>query len=171
METVLLNEIIKNVCKQFTNEAKDKGIAIIFTEKGAFTICADSRRIEQVFYNLITNALKYTAAGGHIELTIQASGDEVQASVADTGTGIDAGELPLIFSRFYRADKSRSRETGGAGLGLAIAKGFVEAHGGKIWVESQLGSGSRFIFVSYLLCIRERSWYLLIRPQRLIPKS
>lgn len=106
----------------------------------------DSHRISAVLRNLLENALAHTAKGGNIAVNAQRQGKWVEVSVADTGEGIPATELPNIFERFYRVDKSRTRATGGSGLGLTITRRLVEAHGGKIKVESEPGKGSRFSF-------------------------
>ncbi len=103
----------------------------------------DSRRIVQVLENLVSNAVKHTAAGGEIRIHAEASNGEIRVSVRDTGSGIPSENLPHLFDRFWQA---RGARRGGAGLGLAIAKGIVEAHGGRMWVESELGSGSVFGF-------------------------
>jgi two-component system sensor histidine kinase BaeS len=106
----------------------------------------DPQRIGQVLRNLLENALTHTPPGGEIAMVGHVEGQWVEVSVRDTGSGIAAEDLPYVFERFYRADKSRSRDTGGAGLGLAIARQLVEAHGGRIWVESTKGKGSTFTF-------------------------
>ena len=103
----------------------------------------DSRRIVQVLENLVSNAVKHTAAGGEIRIHAEATNGEILVSVRDTGSGIPSENLPHLFDRFWQA---RGARRGGAGLGLAIAKGIVEAHGGRMWVESELGSGSLFGF-------------------------
>lgn len=108
-------------------------------------VTADPRRILQVLANLLGNALKFTPEGGSIDVTAQRDGPFVRFSVIDTGRGIPADELALLFDRFYQArENDRKRE--GLGLGLAICKGLVEAHGGRIWVESLPGVGSAFNF-------------------------
>jgi len=108
---------------------------------------ADEDRIGQVLLNLAGNALHYTPAGGNVHITARHQGDEVHISVVDSGIGIAAEHLPLLFTRFYRVDKSRSRVGGGSGIGLTIAKHLVEAHGGRIWAESAgPGKGSTFTF-------------------------
>jgi two-component system sensor histidine kinase BaeS len=106
----------------------------------------DSQRIGEVLRNLLSNAVTHTFRGGSITVSASLSGDRVAVSVTDTGEGIPADELPFIFERFYRVDKSRSRKTGGSGLGLTIAKRYVEAHGGQISAHSEVGKGSRFTF-------------------------
>ena len=105
----------------------------------------DGDRLAQVFTNLVENALKFTPAGGQVSLAARIAGSEVEIDVADTGEGISAQALEHIFDRFYQADASRARrERQGAGLGLAIAREIVGAHGGKISVRSQLGQGTVF---------------------------
>ena len=106
-------------------------------------ILADAGRVVQVVSNVVGNAVKFTPAGGQIRVRAAAAGDDVRIEVADTGPGLPADQLPHVFDRFWQA-----RRTGrvGIGLGLAIAKGIVEAHGGHIGVESEEGKGSRFFF-------------------------
>jgi signal transduction histidine kinase len=104
----------------------------------------DSERMAQVLGNLVGNALRYTPAGGTVSLSAMAGGDTVLLRVADTGTGIEPDALPRVFDRFYRADEARSRGQGESGLGLAIARSIVEAHGGVISVASEPGNGSVF---------------------------
>jgi signal transduction histidine kinase len=106
----------------------------------------DWQRVNEVLHNLLENAVAYTHKGGTINVAAITQGDWVEVCVSDTGEGIPAEDLPHIFERFYRVDKSRARATGGSGLGLTIAKRLVEAHGGKITVQSELGKGSRFSF-------------------------
>jgi PAS domain S-box-containing protein len=103
----------------------------------------DARRIVQVLENLVSNAVKHTASGGAIRIRAESADGEVHITVRDTGAGIPSENLPHLFDRFWQAVGARR---GGAGLGLAIAKGIVEAHGGRIWVESELGVGSTFTF-------------------------
>ncbi len=106
----------------------------------------DGQKIHQVLVNLLQNAINYTPEGGRIDVEGRVAEKGVEISVADTGIGIPEGDLPRIFERFYRVDKSRSRELGGTGLGLSIVRHIVEAHGGSITVQSRLNKGSRFTF-------------------------
>jgi len=109
-------------------------------------IAADRRRLAEVLQNLLDNAMQYTPAGGQIMVSASANGAEMTFTVSDTGIGIPQADQPRIFERFYRVDVARSREVGGTGLGLSIAKHLVEAHGGRIWVHSEVGQGSQFYF-------------------------
>ena len=96
--------------------------------------------------NLLDNAVQYTPSGGRIEVSASNEGDKVRVTVSDTGIGIPQAEQERIFERFYRVDAARSREAGGTGLGLSIARHIMEAHDGRLWVESAVGEGSRFSF-------------------------
>ena len=106
----------------------------------------DRQRVKQVLHNLLENAVAHTDKGGTITVAAAKKGNWVEISVSDTGKGIPTEDLPNIFERFYRVDRSRARATRGSGLGLTIAKRLVEAHGGEITVQSELGKGSRFSF-------------------------
>ncbi len=105
---------------------------------------ADQRRLRQVLANLVQNAFAYTAAGGRVWITSRALPDQIEITISDTGTGIAPEDQPRVFERFYRVDPARARSTGGAGLGLTIARAFVRAMGGEIGVNSRLGDGSHF---------------------------
>jgi signal transduction histidine kinase len=107
---------------------------------------ADRERIHQVLFNLLDNAVRFTPSGGRVTVSARREGDWCEVSVTDTGAGIPPEHLPLLFERFYRADPARSRGDGGTGLGLAIARSVVEAHGGRIRAESEVGKGSVFLF-------------------------
>ncbi len=130
---------------RFKAEAKGLHIAVDLPE-GLPPIRGDSSQLGEVLQNLIDNALQYTPAGGRIDVSAYWNGHEVIFMVADTGIGIPEADLERIFERFYRVDAARSREAGGTGLGLSIARHIVDAHGGRIWVESAVGQGSRFRF-------------------------
>ncbi|WP_090302315.1 sensor histidine kinase [Pseudobutyrivibrio sp. ACV-2] len=108
-------------------------------------IFADKNRISQVISNLLSNALKYTDEDGAINISISKKDNAMEFAVEDTGIGISKEEQPRVFERFYRTDKSRTRKTGGAGIGLTITKAIVQAHHGTILVESEPGNGSKFI--------------------------
>ncbi|HTA60506.1 MAG TPA: ATP-binding protein [Candidatus Baltobacteraceae bacterium] len=109
-------------------------------------VAGDARRLQEVLQNLLDNAIQYTLPGGKIILNAELKNHNVVFTVSDTGIGIPTADQPRIFERFYRVDAARSREAGGTGLGLAIAKHLIEVHGGRIWVESEVGAGSRFHF-------------------------
>jgi signal transduction histidine kinase len=110
------------------------------------TIEADSERVHQVIFNLVDNAVRFTPEGGEVRIEAHRHNGSVEVSVADTGVGIPADALPRLFERFYRVDPARAREDGGTGIGLAIARSVVEAHGGSIRAESAPGHGSVFTF-------------------------
>jgi signal transduction histidine kinase len=142
-----LDAVLSQECVKFALQMEDKGIALDKNIAPNLPLAPiDQKRIGQVITNLLTNALRYTPAGGTIEVGAQRQGSMIEVWVQDTGPGIPQKDLPHIFDRFYRVDKSRSRETGGTGLGLAIAKKFVEAHGGSIRAESASGKGTRIVF-------------------------
>ncbi len=146
-EPTSLAELVQRRVSQAEVIARGKNITLSMdVAEGLPEIEADGRRIEQVVANLLDNALNHTPSGGTVTVAVSADKDGVLVSVADTGEGIPAEHLPYIFERFYKVDDARSRKTGGAGLGLAIAKQMVELHGGKIWVESEVGKGSKFSF-------------------------
>jgi signal transduction histidine kinase len=109
-------------------------------------VLADSDRITQVLLNLLDNARRHTPAGGQITLGARAEGGWLIAWVSDTGTGISPQDLPYIFERFYRVDRSRSAASGGSGLGLAIIKAIITAHGGTVWAQSTPGQGTTIFF-------------------------
>jgi signal transduction histidine kinase len=109
-------------------------------------VYADRERIHQVLFNLLDNAVRFTPAGGRVTVSADRHDGSVDVHVADTGPGIPPEHLPRLFERFYRADPARSQKEGGTGIGLAIARSVVEAHGGRIWADSSPGQGSVFTF-------------------------
>lgn len=141
-----LSELIKQTAFSFENEFSGKQITLIL-ELSEQYVAADKNKLTQVLVNILSNALKYTNQGGRVQITVGGDAEQVRIAIKDSGIGIAADDLPFIFERFYRADKSRSRATGGSGIGLAIAKSLVEAHGGAISVSSEPGAGSEFIIV------------------------
>jgi two-component system, OmpR family, sensor histidine kinase BaeS len=130
------------------SQFEQKGLRLLVTlPQNLPAVCADEDRAAQVLINLLTNAWRYTPAGGQVEVTAHAAGDVVEFSVRDTGVGVSAEDLPRIFERFYRVDRSRSRAAGGSGIGLTIARHLVEAQGGTIRASSAgPGHGATFTF-------------------------
>jgi len=146
-EPTNLAELVRRRVSQADVIARGKNVTLrMDIAEGLPEIEADGRRIEQVVANLLDNALNHTPSGGIVMVAVSRDKDGVLVSVSDTGEGVPAEDLSHIFERFYRVDDARSRKTGGAGLGLAIAKQMVELHGGRIWVESEVGKGSKFSF-------------------------
>jgi len=145
-ERIDLPELIKTIVISFENELRSKNIRLQYEAADLYPE-ADKDKLTQILVNILSNALKYTDEGGSILITATKDDDKVKISIRDTGIGISPEDLPYIFERFYRADKSRSRATGGSGIGLTIAKSLVEAHGGTLSVNSDYGSGSEFIIV------------------------
>ncbi len=138
--------LVARLQDQVQPQCDEKEITLLVETPSILSIAIDRERIEQILLNLLSNALRYTERGGQVRMSVQPGETEIHISVADTGKGIAPEDLPHIFERFYRGDKSRSRSSGGAGLGLAIAKRLVELHGGRIWAESKLGQGTTFTF-------------------------
>ncbi len=138
-------ELVRRVVSNYEINAREKNIRIKLEEEPQISeIEADTVRMEQVISNLLVNAIRHTPSSGSISVTIKNDEGGLAISVADTGEGIAQDDLPHVFERFYRSGSSRSRKEGGTGLGLAIVKQMVEAHGGKVWVESKKGTGSIF---------------------------
>jgi signal transduction histidine kinase len=140
---VNLNEIIIAVAEQFEPLAQMQGISLQVECSDPIKLVADRERLHQLFVILLDNAIKYTSQSGRIQVICRKQSNMVLMQVRDTGCGILAADLPYIFDRFFRGDKVRSRKKGGAGLGLAIAQWIVEKHEGKIWVESEVGTGTQ----------------------------
>lgn len=125
-------------------KAAENGVTVLCEAEEDCFIEGDAPSIEQVIFNLLDNALAYTASGGQVRISVRHRENEVQLAVADDGIGIPEGELPRVFERFYRVDKARSRAQGGTGLGLAIVKHIVENHSGHVRVESKSQGESLF---------------------------
>ncbi len=131
----------------FQKGAEQKGIKLAYkSNDDDLTIWADGDLIKQVLINLVVNGIKYTKSGGNILVETSYDDRFVYISVSDTGIGMSRKEQKLVFDKFFRAENIEQTGEGGAGLGLSIVKFIVEAHGGKIFVESHLGKGSRFTF-------------------------
>lgn len=145
MGVVDLKELLEEVGMILNNKATDKDIRLHVDVNDHISVIGDTVRLKQVFINLMNNAILYTPAGGAVSVTFSHDSQNVYIKVSDTGIGIEKGQIPRIFERFYRVDKARSRNTGGTGLGLSIVKHLVEAHHGMITVESKIGVGTTFI--------------------------
>lgn len=141
-----LVELAEETLSRFRPEAERLGLDLVFAPaRRHLHAFVDPDRVEQVLVNLLDNAFKYTPAGGRVTVAVAAEGEDTALlSVADTGQGMPEGEVELIFERFYRVDKGRSRRQGGTGLGLAIVRRIVEAHGGRVWARSAPGAGATF---------------------------
>lgn len=137
-----LEEVARPILNSLEPQASRKGVNLQLTARRPVHVEADRARLSQVLVNLIDNALRHTGEGGTVLVELDSQGNEAIMRVRDTGEGIPYRDLPHIFESFYVADRSRTRESGGAGLGLAIVKGIVDAHGGSISAESALGSGT-----------------------------
>jgi signal transduction histidine kinase len=144
LEQVNLSELMEAIVAGFKATEELRGIALTADIKPKLYLAADRERLHQLAVILMDNAFKYTPAGGLVHVACFLSDNNVAVTVEDTGIGISSENLPRIFDRFYRGDKARSRESGGIGLGLAIAKWIVETHGGKITVQSEAGKGTKF---------------------------
>lgn len=139
-----LNSLLDEQVKRLLPLARENGIEINLEMKDDISIIGDSVKLQQVLYNVIDNAIKYTPRGGEVETTLSRIGKKAIIRISDTGIGIPAADLPHIFDRFYRVDKARSRATGGTGLGLSIVKQTVQQHGGNITASSIEGKGTTF---------------------------
>ena len=143
-----IGDLISDTIESFSETARQQNVQLEGeVQPGTDPVRMDARRIGRVLANITSNALRHTPAGGKVHLAARRTARGVEVEVVDTGEGIRPEDLPYVFDRFYRGEKSRNRATGGAGLGLAIARGIVEAHGGSIRVESEVGHGARFVFV------------------------
>jgi len=139
-----LRALVEEVCKHAEILAEEKNIKIIIAFLEPIEIKGDEVRLRQMVWNVLQNGIKYTQQGGELKISLQNEGDFALLTIQDTGIGIPEEDLPLIFNRFYRVDKARTRDEGGSGLGLSICRQIAEAHKGKIEVESKLGVGTRF---------------------------
>ncbi|MEE6449549.1 ATP-binding protein [Gottfriedia acidiceleris] len=142
---VSAKQVIEDVQQMLNQKAEEKNIDFKLYLNSPLVVYADALRLKQVIINLVDNAIHYTPAGGKVFITASETNEHIVLKVNDTGVGIGKEDISRIFERFYRVDKARSRNSGGTGLGLAIVKHLVEAHKGKIEVESKLGHGTSFI--------------------------
>lgn len=146
LQTVELHAEARRVIDDLRARAEEKRVSVLNEIPAALAARADSDRLTQVLFNLIENALKYGRTSGRVTVAARAAGDKIEVSVHDDGPGIPAEARDRVFERFYRVDRARARDTGGTGLGLAIVKHIVQAHGGEVWLESELGAGTTFFF-------------------------
>lgn len=142
-----LSDLVSDTLESFSELASRANVVLRGTVPSTVDpIWMDAQRIGRVLNNLIGNAIRHTPPGGEVAISAKLLAGEVMVEIFDTGEGIPPDDLPYVFDRFYRSEKSRNRLTGGAGLGLAIARGIIEAHGGHIAVESRSDKGTRFFF-------------------------
>ena len=142
---VRLGLLIQEQAQRLMPLARENGIELDCNVRDLCDTVGDTTKLQQVFYNIIDNAIKYTPRGGSVTVELSRSGRRAVAKISDTGIGIPENDLPHIFERFYRVDKARSRETGGTGLGLSIVKQIVVMHGGDIYADSAEGMGTTFV--------------------------
>ena len=140
-----LHELLLEQVKRLAPLARENGIELECSAREVLEVNGDTVKLQQVIYNVIDNAIKYTPRGGEVHASLSRSGKRAVIRVSDTGIGIPAEDLPHIFDRFYRVDKARSRATGGTGLGLSIVKQIVKMHGGTIIAASEEGKGTTFV--------------------------
>lgn len=143
-----LTKIIADVLTTFQGEAKSRNITLA-SQAGSspLPLDADEAKLSIALSNLVKNALQFTETGGHVTLSVQEEPGQYRVTVMDDGIGIPARDLPRVFERFFQVETHLTRRYGGMGLGLSVAKATIELHGGRIWVESEEGKGSRFIFL------------------------
>jgi two-component system phosphate regulon sensor histidine kinase PhoR len=146
LKPVRLRRMVADVVALVESRKADSDISFSTSIPDSILVHADRTRLEQILYNLIDNAVKFNRPRGSVTISAEGKAGCVAISIEDTGVGISAADLPRVFERLYRGDKSRSRKTEGTGLGLAIVKHLVHAHGGELSVVSELGQGSRFTF-------------------------
>lgn len=144
---VQLAPLLEEVVGDLTALAEDRGVRIVADARGARPVLGERGQLRQVLINLLDNALRHTPAGGTVTARVGEESGEVRLEVQDTGEGIADQDLPHIFERFYRADRARDRASGGAGLGLAIVQEIVQAHGGRVEVQSRVGKGASFAVI------------------------
>ena len=147
LQELELHDFLLELVQQVTPLTREKGVRISLTGKSQVYVKGDRARLSQIFHSLLENGVMYNKPGGEVRVTLTTEEEEAKISFIDTGIGISEADLPHIFDRFYRVDKARNRASGGSGLGLSLARSFAAAHGGRIEVKSELGSGSEFTFL------------------------
>jgi len=156
MQPTRASEMVNDAIDSLGGLVVDSGVELVSSGAPDASVRVDPDAMNQVFGNLIENAVKYGKSGKRIEVGARALDGEIEFYVRDFGPGIASEHLERIFERFYRVDKARSREAGGTGLGLAIVKHIVHAHGGRIRAESELGSGTTFLFTLPMVPVKQR---------------
>jgi len=147
-QQVSLTKIIEDVILTFQDQANSRNITLKSESRQApFQLEADGVKLSIALSNLVKNALQFTEAGGHVTLNVEEDAGYYKVTVTDDGIGIPARDLPRVFERFFQVETHLTRRYGGMGMGLAVAKAMIELHGGRIWVESQAGKGSKFTFL------------------------
>ncbi len=141
-EVVDLSYVVEKTVDSMTAAFHQKGIVLTRSLHPSSWVIGDEQRLAQVFTNLLTNSLKHTSPGGEVMVSVINKGEFIEVNVRDNGSGIPPNDLPFVFERFYRGDRSRNRESGGTGLGLTIVKGIVEAHHGEVQISSKVGEGT-----------------------------
>lgn len=136
---------MQRIVEELGDRGRERGVTIRADVPEGFTLDADARRLEQILVNLVDSAIKSNRAGGSVTVCATSVDGRPRIEVEDTGLGIPPAAKEEVFQRFYRVDEARSRETGGTGLGLSIVKHLMQLHGGRVHVESELGSGSIFV--------------------------
>jgi signal transduction histidine kinase len=149
--SVQMDRLVKQCVEEFADRFAEKKIQLVSAAIDSATVMGDQDALHRLVTNLIENALRYTNEGGSVTVSLRVSGRAVRVTVEDTGIGIPPDSLPHLFDRFYRVDKSRSRDQGGFGLGLAIVKAIADGHRGYVEVASELGKGTRFSVVMPML--------------------
>ncbi|WP_457639842.1 ATP-binding protein [Persephonella sp.] len=144
---VKLKGLVNQVFEDLQHIASEKRVRLINSVKPDFSVYVDEKKFVILLKNLVENAIKYNRPEGTVKVSAQKENGKIKISVKDTGIGIPKESLPLIFERFYRVDKSRSRNVGGTGLGLSIVKHITEAHNGRVEVSSEVGKGSVFCVI------------------------
>lgn len=141
-----ITPIIQKLADDFKPVAESRGVALSFVHDGVLPVYADSERIALALFDLVSNAIDYTPAGGKVTISLHPEGEKLEVAVEDTGIGILESELPHLFGKFYRSDRARHMRPDGTGLGLFLTRNIINRHGSEITVRSQEGVGSRFSF-------------------------
>ena len=145
IQAIDFNEVLKYITMTFKGYASGVNIIVNAPPNLPF-VSGDKSKVEQIMKNFVSNAIKYSPSGGDVKIFVTFDNNETTICIADQGLGIPEESLPKLFQEFYRVERETHINIKGTGLGLSITKQLIEAHGGKIWVESKLGAGSKFFF-------------------------